>query len=392
MNKVVKNKRLLAIMAVGLLAVLVAATGVVPTSAFPYNGSPPPVESTVNYQGQLSDSEGSHVSGTYDMEFQFWDSFSGGSQVGSTITKNSVEVTNGLFSVKLDVDQSDFNGQGLWLQMRVRPQSGSWDPWMDPRQEILPVPYALSLKPEARISGTVDDSPVLYVSNDGSGITAAGLWATSVNAAGVYGDSTYGIGVSGVGHDNSIGTQGYNTGSGIGVKGYSASGTAISASGTGVIESTADSYIFISGYEFIRNVDTDSTRWDCQGNGSVQIWRGSTAGQKFIYIPITVPGVLYGQNVKVEQITIYYKCQDGTQNYIGNTCLWKQTSATGFVELVTDYTHRTSNAATSYTLTLTSNNELSSDQGILSLHVRLDFADDTNYIQLGGVRLRLGHY
>jgi len=390
MKKAMKNKKVIGIMAMGLLAILLTATGVIASS--PEGAGDPPVESTINYQGQLSDSEGSPVSGTYDMEFQFWDSVGGGSQVGSTITKNSVEVTNGLFSVKLDVDQSDFNGQGLWLQMRVRPQSGSWDPWMDPRQDILPVPYALSLKPEARISGTVDDSPVLYVSNDGSGITAAGLWATSVNAAGVYGDSTYGIGVSGVGHDNSIGTQGYNTGSGIGVKGYSASGTAISASGTGVIESTADSYIFISGYEFIRNVDTDSTRWDCQGNGSVQIWRGSTTGNKFIYIPITVPGVLYGQNVKVEQITIYYKCQDGTQNYIGNTCLWKQTSATGFVELVTDYTHRTSNAATSYTLTLTSNNELSSDQGILSLHVRLDFADDTNYIQLGGVRLRLGHY
>jgi len=178
---------------------------------------------------------------------------------------------------------------------------------------------------------------------------------------------------------------------GTGVYGYSTSGTAISAGGTGVIESTADSYIFISGNEFIKNVNTDSTRWDCQGNGSVRIWRGSTTGSKFLYIPVTLPGVLYGQNVTVEQLTIYYKCQDGTKDYIGNTCLWKQTSATGFVELVTDYTHWTSNAATSYTLTPTSNNELSSDQGILSLSIRLDFVDDTNYIQLGGARLRLGH-
>ena len=178
---------------------------------------------------------------------------------------------------------------------------------------------------------------------------------------------------------------------GTGVYGYSTSGTAVSAGGTGVIESTADSYIFISGNEFIKNVDTDSTRWDCLGNGSVKIWRGGTAGDKFIYIPVTLPGVLYGQNVKVEEITIYYKCQDGTKNYIGNTCLWKQTSATGYVELVTDYTHRTSNTATSYTLPLTANNTLSSDQGILSLHVRLDFVDDANYIQFGGARLRLGH-
>jgi hypothetical protein len=229
--------------------------------------------------------------------------------------------------------------------------------------------------------------------------------ATGYDSIGVYGQSGFGTGVRGEGEIGVYGQSSVGPGVegqgivgvhgmsdvGTGVYGYSTSGTAISAGGTGIIESTADSYIFISGNEFIKNMDTDSTRWDCQGNGSVQIWRGSATGEKYIYMPITVPGVLYGQNVTVEQITIYYKCQDGTKGYIGNTCLWKQTSAAGYVTLVTDYTPRTSNAATSYSLTLTSNNELSSNQGILSLHMRLDFADNANYIQLGGVRLRLGH-
>jgi len=384
MKKVLKNKRVIAIMAVGLLAVLVAVTGVVPASAVIFNGTPPPVASTINYQGQLKDSAGNPLDGSYDMQFLFYDAITGGSQVGSTIIKNHVLVDNGLFNVKLDVDQDDFDGRELWLEVVVEGQV------LSPRQEILPVPYALSLKPGADISGTVS-GPVLLASNDGDGCTAAGLWGTSVNSAGVYGESENGIGVSGVGETGSIGTQGYNSGSGTGVYGYSTSGTAVFAGGTGVIESTADSYIFISGNELIKNVDTDSTRWDCLGGGSVLIWRGSTLGDKFIYIPVTLPGVLYGQNVKVESITIYYKCQDGTKNYICNTCLWKRTGAESFVEVLTDWTDRTSNTATSYTLTPTSNNELSSNQGILDLHLRLHFENDTNYIQFGGARLRLGH-
>jgi hypothetical protein len=444
MKKVVKNKRILAIIAVGLLAILLAVSGVIASP--PMGAGDPPVESKINYQGQLTDSAGNPLNDTYDMEFLFYDSAAGGSQVGSTITKSGVEVTNGLFSVKLDVDQSDFDGQGLWLEVIVEGET------LSPRQEILPVPYALSLKPGADIAGTLS-GPVLWARNDGDGITAVGLWATSVNAAGVYGESTYGIGVSGVGHDNSIGTQGYNTGSGIGVKGDSATGHGVEArsaggastgtalwaqntnstngiaiwakndsadttlvvgndgsgplikgfggdggedefrvSNNGKIETKADSYIFVPGIDFVKKVNTDSTRWDCQLNGSVTIWRGATTGAKWIFIPVTLPGVLYGQDVKVESLTVYYKCQDGTKNYISSTFLYKQTDADSDALVVSDTTHRTSNTAASYTLTLTTNNTLSSSQGILGLYLYLWFVDDTNYIQIGGARLQLGHH
>ena len=402
------------------------------------------VGSKISYQGVLKEN-GSPVTGSRDMTFRLYSDDTCSTQVGSDIVKSGVQVTSGLFSVDLDVDQGDFNGQGLWLEVEVGGTKIGCE-------EILSVPYALSLRPGAHIRGTFDSSPVLHVRNDGSGITAVGLWGTSVNAAGVYGESTNGIGVSGVGHDDSIGTQGYNTGSGVGVQGYSASGHAVYAesgggyhagatleaenthshgiaiwatndstdatlivdndgsgplikgfggdggedefrvSNNGKIETKADSYVFIPGIEFVKNVDTDTTRWDCQGNASVRIWRGGTTGDKFIYIPVTLPGVLYGQNVKVEELTIYYKCEDGTKNYIENTCLWKQTDADSFVTIVTDYTHRTSDTATSYTLTLTANNVLSSNQGILAFNMRLNFEDDTKYIQIGGVRLRLGHH
>jgi len=183
MKKVMKNKKVIAIMAVGLLAILLTATGVIASP--PEGAGDPPVESKINYQGHLSDSEGSPLSGIYDMEFQFWDSASGGSQVGSTITKNSVEVTNGLFSAKLDVNQSDFNGQGLWVEVTVEGET------LNPRQEILPVPYALSLKPGAKIEGNSYYGLSSITTNN------YGLYGESSSAslgAGVIGKNTGGVG------------------------------------------------------------------------------------------------------------------------------------------------------------------------------------------------------
>jgi hypothetical protein len=53
---------------------------------------------------------------------------------------------DGLFSVELDVDQSSFSGQALWLQVEVAgPVIGC--------REILPAPYALGLRPGAYVSG-----------------------------------------------------------------------------------------------------------------------------------------------------------------------------------------------------------------------------------------------
>lgn len=128
-----------------------------------------------------------------------------------------------------------------------------------------------------------------------------------------------------------------------------------------------------------------------QVNGAVQVWRGATAGAKYIFIPITLPGVLYGQAVTVRSITVFYKCQNGANNYIYGTSMSKQTSADAWVALLADATPRTSNTATSYTLNITNNNVLSSNQGILGLYITLSFANDTDYIQIGGVQLTLEH-
>ncbi len=161
----------------------------------------------------------------------------------------------------------------------------------------------------------------------------------------------------------------------------------------GAIIKGARSYLFVPGTEFMKDQNTDSTRWDMMG-AAARIWRGSTAGDKYIYIPVTIPGVLYGQPVRILTITVYYMCQNGTNNYIDETVLFKydQTDPDLYKKLVDDAGNRQSNTATSYTLpTNGAYNTLSIDQGLLTLRLLLHFVNDTDYIHIGGVRLLLEH-
>jgi hypothetical protein len=159
----------------------------------------------------------------------------------------------------------------------------------------------------------------------------------------------------------------------------------------GAIVKGADSYVFVPGNALIKNRNTDTTRWDVQANGAARIWRGTTSGTKVIYLPVTLPGVLYGQNVTVKELTIYYRSQNGTNSYITETDLYVQTDADSWLQMRQDTTNRTSNTAASYTLAINQTNVLSQTQGIMGLYLYLSFANDTDYIQIGGARLRLGH-
>lgn len=161
------------------------------------------VASKISYQGRLTDAAGNPLNGTYNLVFQIWDDATGGSQVGSNIVKNNVPVRNGLFTVELDVPQDTFNGRALWLRIQVNGQ------WLSPRQELLPVPYALSLRPGATIKGNsyyglssistnsyglhgVSSSPSMGagVFGENTGGAGDGVQATSNGRAGIYAEGT----------------------------------------------------------------------------------------------------------------------------------------------------------------------------------------------------------
>ncbi|MBK9438019.1 MAG: tail fiber domain-containing protein [Chloracidobacterium sp.] len=93
------------------------------------------------YQGSLKDGAGA-ATGNYDFEFALFDSLAAGSQIGSTLTRNTVAVAGGTFAVKLDFG-SQFPGATRFLEIRVRLTGGGALTTLSPRQQVNSSPYAV---------------------------------------------------------------------------------------------------------------------------------------------------------------------------------------------------------------------------------------------------------
>src|SRR5262245_52080823 len=77
----------------------------------------------ITYQGKLSDN-GAPANSTYDLQFKLFDAIAGGAQIGATLTKTTVQVTNGVFTVQLDFGVNAFSGADRFLEIGVRPTGG----------------------------------------------------------------------------------------------------------------------------------------------------------------------------------------------------------------------------------------------------------------------------
>ena len=115
------------------LAACFAACGVVKAA---------PVGSDFTYQGQLSDA-GVPANGNYDFEFALYTAASGGTAV-DTIDVDDLSVSAGLVNANLDFTAVPYDGQALWVEVRVRPgaSNGSYTA-LAPRQALSAAPYAL---------------------------------------------------------------------------------------------------------------------------------------------------------------------------------------------------------------------------------------------------------
>ncbi len=204
--------------------------------------------SAVAYQGQLK-LGGALVNGNCDMEFRLYDAASGGNEVGSVIN-TTLGVNNGLFTTALDFGTGAFTGDAGWLEIRVRCPSGSGAfVTLAPRQQLYGVPYAMTLRPGATISGTTADN-LLVAQNHGSGRSAyfwnrasnsAAIRADNNNSAwGVYALSTSGVGVEGRSEFGTgiIGRREATTGTLPAIAGYNASTSGMAIGVLGQIEPT----------------------------------------------------------------------------------------------------------------------------------------------------------
>jgi hypothetical protein len=166
------------------------------------------VDTSWTYQGQLRRSSAVY-NGTCNFQFDLWNTALGGNQQGNTLSINNVNVANGLFTVVLDFGDL-FDGAALWLATSVQCTGDSGFTPLEPRQRLTAAPYALSLRPGARIEGTADLEPMLSATNAGAGFGIIGS-----GKIGLYGSTTLtdGQGVYGQGGTgaNSAGVFGINT-------------------------------------------------------------------------------------------------------------------------------------------------------------------------------------
>ncbi len=228
-----------------------------------YASQAAPMGTAFTYQGRLMDTN-SPADGLYDLQFKLYDANVAGTQKGSTIDVNELNIIDGQFTVLLDFGNDVFDGNAVWLEIGVRPGNLK-DPntytMLSPRQEITPTPYALQTRgifvdntgnvgigtttPISKLEVVSTEnhhgirSTVPYIAVFGHRTGTSGTWpgvhgecdSASNNAAGVRGvinsttPGTNSAGVRGINNgtgDKGAGVYGWQAGDGYGVYGDTA--------------------------------------------------------------------------------------------------------------------------------------------------------------------------
>ena len=129
-----------------MLAIVVLALGLLVWQAEVSEAAP--MGTAFTYQGRLIDAN-DVADGLYDFEFKLYDSNDPctGTQLGSPIDINDLDVIDGYFTVELDFGSGIFDGNAVWLETRVVESPMGSDPaTLSPLVELTPTPYALYAK------------------------------------------------------------------------------------------------------------------------------------------------------------------------------------------------------------------------------------------------------
>ncbi|MCK9519396.1 MAG: hypothetical protein M0R74_10310 [Dehalococcoidia bacterium] len=182
------------------------------------------IGTAISYQGRLTDG-GAPANGSYDVRFTLYNEAVGGDQQGVIITKENLQVENGLFTTQLEFGADAFDGQGRWIEIAVRAGSEEGDDGyivLSPRQPITAAPYAFWANTAGALNlpfAATGTSPaaagVLDITSAGDGAAIAGRR-----------NETEGVGDAIVGN---------NAGAGGGVRGISTAngGTGVRGDATG---------------------------------------------------------------------------------------------------------------------------------------------------------------
>lgn len=107
----------------------------------------------ITYQGRLNDGAAA-ANGSYDLQFEFYGAAIGGAAQSGKIRLENVAVTNGVFTVQLDVGATFINKifEPKFLEIGVRPGSMTGNDGftiLSPRQPLTQAPYAINAQTAA---------------------------------------------------------------------------------------------------------------------------------------------------------------------------------------------------------------------------------------------------
>ncbi len=139
-----------------------------------------PLGDYFTYQGELI-VNGQPANGNYNFEAQFYDASTNGN-IGATNFNIPATVTNGLFTLQLDIGGGSFTGDEVWLELLVTPSGGGTQVSLLPRQLITNSPYSI----QAKYVGT---DGVSTISIENAAVTASKLANGAVTSAKLAGDS-----------------------------------------------------------------------------------------------------------------------------------------------------------------------------------------------------------
>ncbi|MHC4249995.1 MAG: hypothetical protein ACYS9X_12780, partial [Planctomycetota bacterium] len=129
----------------------------------------------INFQGKLSETDGTPVTGSVLMVFRIYDASTGGTEAWSSGAAASVDVNKGLFSVILNgIDPAVLSHTECWLEMEVDSEI------MSPRQQLVSVAFAQVAAKAAdsdKLGGSVaSDFATAAALNDASAATTPVGW------------------------------------------------------------------------------------------------------------------------------------------------------------------------------------------------------------------------
>jgi hypothetical protein len=139
------------------------------------------------YQGRITDGA-NPANGSYDLTFTLFSTDSAGNPIAGPVTNNATSVSNGLFTTTIDFGLGVFAGGSNWLEISVSTNAANNFTILAPRQQITPVPYAITAGAVASggLPAGVYSSAVTFDNADNSfagSFSGDGTGLNNVNAA-----------------------------------------------------------------------------------------------------------------------------------------------------------------------------------------------------------------